>query len=315
MAPRKGFSPFSRVTDIEDVLSSERHWYVLTSQMCGMNPTQYFNRSPTVSTYTEEFARVRIGSLRLLDGSQYHHKGSSNGFEVLCSSFGLLTVLLRQKSPLDQSVLSRLKTCVNAIDFSDVQDDNESVEITHHQRPRAARQLSMPIGPIASSATPPKDRTPASSSSQLLTPPPSGNLKTVSSSPTLKDISMSRDLETPEKALLMKQRTDRVLKDVQDACGKHRESLSTVLSNMCAFGDPEAKAIVNEIVEEVAVKRGVKRGVEELVGEETLDRYVESLRVPDWILLYFKTKARVSGRTWQAVINITGLGRTGVRYL
>ena len=29
-------------------------------------------------------------------------------------------------------------------------------------------------------------------------------------------------------------------------------------------------------------------------------------------MLYLKTKARISGRTWQAVINITKLGRTGV---
>ena len=151
-------------------------------------------------------------------------------------------------------------------------------------------------------------------SSQLLTPPPSCNLKTPTS-PTLKDISMSSDRDTPEKALLMKHCTDHVLKDFQDVCEKHCESLSMVLSNMCAFSDPEAKAIVNKTVEEVAVKRGVKRSMEELIGEEILDRNVESLRVPDWILLYFKTKARVSGWTWQAVINITGLGRTEVRYI
>lgn len=80
---------------------------------------------------------------------------------------------------------------------------------------------------------------------------------------------------------------------------------------MCAFGDPEAKAIVNEIVEDVALKKGVKRTVEELVGDETFSLYVENLRVPDWVLLYFKTKARISGNTWQAVINITKLRRTG----
>ena len=46
---------------------------------------------------------------------------------------------------------------------------------------------------------------------------------------------------------------------------------------MCAFGDPEAKAIVNEIVEEMAVKRGVKRSVEELVGDDTMSKYVACL--------------------------------------
>ena len=49
---------------------------------------------------------------------------------------------------------------------------------------------------------------------------------------------------------------------------------------------------------------------EKLLGEETFSKYVESLRVPDLILLYFKTKARISGNTWQAVLNITKLGRT-----
>ena len=87
---------------------------------------------------------------------------------------------------------------------------------------------------------------------------------------------------------------------------------SPVVCNMCAFGNPEVKAIVNEIVE-VAVKKGVKRTVEELVGDDTLLKYAESLRVPDWKLVLFQAMARVSERTWQSVINITGLGRTGVR--
>lgn len=94
---------------------------------------------------------------------------------------------------------------------------------------------------------------------------------------------------------------------IHDVCDKNRESLAMVLSSMCAFGDPEAKAIVNEIVEEVAVKKGVKRTVEELVGDDTLFKYVESLRVPDWKLVLFQTMARVSAKTWQSVINITGL--------
>lgn len=50
------------------------------------------------------------------------------------------------------------------------------------------------------------------------------------------------------------------------------------------------------------------------MGDETFSKYVEGLRVPDWLLLYFKTKARISENMWQAVINITKLGRTGVRF-
>ena len=60
-------------------------------------------------------------------------------------------------------------------------------------------------------------------------------------------------------------------------------------------------------------KRGLKRAVEELVGDGTRSRYVVSLRVPDWKLVHFQAKARVSSKTWQSVINITGLERTEVR--
>ena len=63
---------------------------------------------------------------------------------------------------------------------------------------------------------------------------------------------------------------------------------------MCSLSDHETEAIVNEIVQDVEVKKGVKRTVEELVGDDTFSKYMESLRVPDGVLLYFKTKARVS---------------------
>ena len=106
-----------------------------------------------------------------------------------------------------------------------------------------------------------------------------------------------------------------MINDINDVCEKNRESLSTVLSYMCAFGDEEARGICSEVVKKVAVKRGVKRAVEDLVGEETYSKYVESIRVPDWVLLYFKTKGRISAATWQAVINITRLGRTGVGHV
>ena len=109
----------------------------------------------------------------------------------------------------------------------------------------------------------------------------------------------------------MKLQSSRVIKDVHDVCDRNRESLAMVLSNMCAFGDPEAKAIVKDIVEEVAVKRGVKRSVEDLVGDDTMSKYMACLRVPDWKLVLFQAKARVSVKTWQSVINITGLEGRG----
>ena len=56
-----------------------------------------------------------------------------------------------------------------------------------------------------------------------------------------------------------------VINDISEVCGQHRDSLSTVLSYLCAFGNEEAKAVLNEVAESVLVKREVKRAVEKLV--------------------------------------------------
>ena len=96
-------------------------------------------------------------------------------------------------------------------------------------------------------------------------------------------------------------------------CEERRESLSTVLSFLCAFGDQDATGIINDVIKDVASRKGVKRAMKDLTGEETYAKYVESLRVPDWVL-FFETRARISCHTWQSVINITKLGRTGVSF-
>ena len=304
MAPRKGFSPFTRVISPE--LSPQLNWYILCSKVCGSTPTQYFKRSPVVASFPGDFQRIDGAHIRLQDGRHYSKKKSSNATEIVCSSFGLITTLLRRSSSESSEFISRLRDLLNIIDLSNISVDEEN-EREANKRPRASRRLEMPTTP-----------TNKTSSSVAMTPPNSGNSQRAENknvSPNLKEISEKEDLDTPEKVLLMKQRSSRVIKDVHDVCDRNRESLAMVLSNMCAFGDPEARAIVNEIVEEVAVKRGVKRSVEELVGDDTMTKYVECLRVPDWKLVLFQAMARVSAKTWQSVINITGLARSGVRCL
>jgi len=39
------------------------------------------------------------------------------------------------------------------------------------------------------------------------------------------------------------------------------------------------------------------------------------LRVPDWVLLYFKLQVRLPDAAWQTLLNLTQLGRSGVGYV
>ena len=270
---------------------------MLTTEICGITPLQYFKRSPIVTSFPEDFYRIESGKLLLLDGHPFVNKKNSSAFEVVCSSFGLVSAILRKKTGCEErgsAAVFKGKEFLNGLDLSSLKGDSDDMNW----------RLTMP----PQFNTPNTKETPVSVD---LTFPSSGNL----SSPNLKEISKRNDLETPEKTFLIKKRGSCILQDVQVICERSRENLSTVLSSMCAFGGPEAKAIVKEIVEDVALKKGVKRTVEELVGDQRFSLYVESLRVPDWVLLYFKTKARISGNTWHAVINITKLGRTGVRFI
>jgi len=69
---------------------------------------------------------------------------------------------------------------------------------------------------------------------------------------------------------------------------------------MCAFKDQQAQGIVMDVIDIVAQKKGVRQTFEELLSEETYDKYINSMRVPDWVLVYFKIKARISDSTCTA---------------
>lgn len=136
----------------------------------------------------------------------------------------------------------------------------------------------------------------------------------VMTSPNMKEICEKTEIDTPEKLMLLKSRANKVFQSVKEVCDSNRETLASVLGNMCSFNDQQAQGIIMDVVDMVAEKRGIRKTFEELLSDETLSNYFSSIRVPDWVLLYFKIKARISDSTWQTAINFTKLGRTGVRF-
>ena len=57
---------------------------------------------------------------------------------------------------------------------------------------------------------------------------------------------------------------------------------------------------------------GSKQALAELLVPETYQGFLESIRVPDWVLLYFKLQAKLPDAAWQTLLNLTQLGRSGV---
>jgi len=53
-------------------------------------------------------------------------------------------------------------------------------------------------------------------------------------------------------------------------------------------------------------------GFSELLSSEANARVLQSMRASDWVLLYFKLQARLPDSTWQTLLNLSQLGKSGV---
>ena len=97
---------------------------------------------------------------------------------------------------------------------------------------------------------------------------------------------------------------------------KYHESLSCVSGNGLLCGTDEEREEVSETVSKIvdlAVQaHGAKKAIAELLLSETHQKLLEGMRVPDWVLLYFKLQTRLPDAGWQTLLNVSQLGRSGV---
>ena len=100
-------------------------------------------------------------------------------------------------------------------------------------------------------------------------------------SPNIKEICLNQEIDTPEKARLLKIGANRVFQSVKEVCDQHRETLTSVLGNVCALKDEQDQGILVDVLDMVAEKRGFKKTFEALLREETLEKYISSMHVPD----------------------------------
>ena len=94
-----------------------------------------------------------------------------------------------------------------------------------------------------------------------------------------------------------------VMVSVNDVCQKYEESISSVLGNYFVFGGnaekEEVRDVISNVVDLVMEAKGAKKGLAEMFSSQTYEQIFASLRVPDWVLLYFKLKTRLPDDAWQ----------------
>ena len=121
-------------------------------------------------------------------------------------------------------------------------------------------------------------------------------LKSPSIGPTLKKRNVAQECR-------------RVAVEVDRVLAKYHETLACVLGNSFLYGRDKEEGKISEtlskIVNIVMDAKGSKKGLSELLLPETYQRLLESVRVPDWVLLYFKLQARLPDAGWQTLLNLT----------
>ena len=61
----------------------------------------------------------------------------------------------------------------------------------------------------------------------------------------------------------------------------------------------KAQEAIRSAFDVMVKEKGVRLTFSKLLSEETLDARAQSMRMPDWVLVLFKLKSRISSKGWQ----------------
>jgi len=330
------WSSLARVTS--DSLDPQKIWYVLTKEVCGGVRPSDFSRNSIFSIFPNKVKLVVTRELKHVNSSRWNRQ-PRNMF--VASSFGLCTGLLRQReippdglisSPFFQSVLKLVNSVAFDLKPSSANDINsggktgvvdllaqrqveiESLEAelkTLHSRIIELESQINERNPAHSW----KPESPLESTISCSPTPSPAEISPSSSQASIEDIKIS-PLGSTTKERRIASQCGEVMLSLNDVSEKYRESISSVLGNTFLFGNDSEKEqvrdTISEVVDMVMDAKGSKRDLSDLLSSSTYQRIIESMRVPDWALLYFKLQTRLPDSAWQTLLNLTQLGKSGV---
>ena len=319
-----------------DSLDPQKTWYVLTKELCGGVRPSDFSRNSIFSIFPDEVKLVVTRELKHVNSARWNRQ-PRNMF--VASSFGLCAGLLRQReippdglisSPCFQSVLKLVNSITFDLEPSNMNNINSGgktrVVDLLAQRQVEIESLEAELKTLHSRIieleSQINERNPAHSwkldSLSLESTISSGSPSETSpsSSPASIEDTKNSPLGSTTKKRRIASQCREVMLSLNDVSERYRESICSVLGNTFLFGnDTEKEQVrdtISEVVDMVMDAKGSKRGLSELLSSSTYQRIIESMRVPDWALLYFKLQTRLPDSAWQTLLNLTQLGKSGV---
>ena len=278
--------------------SDSKNWFVLNEKICGVRVGKFISNSPLLANFPTEFATVQLSDLK--NGGNFDRRGvqQQNEKVAIASSFGIVSSILRQKfkgQEIDKYLW--LVKAINSLNF-----ETESTEIEDHGHPAASSDVSEEHKSVEEKNMQLEaDLERASAQLKSL----QEEITKFGQAPQCEPHYQKPNAEPKEEGDVCGD----VWTLISDVCDKYQVHLADIITGQ--VNNPEVSKILSDIAEKVMKKRSPVQALEAMLGDSA-PHFLQSLRVPDWTLLYFKLQSRIPDQAWQTLLSITKLGRTGV---
>lgn len=278
---------------------ASRQWFVLNAKICGIKVGKFLSTSPLVATFPSEFSTVQLTDLK--NGGSLDRRCLQENRVAIASLFGVVAAILRQK--FKEGEEAKYIWLIDAINSLSIGTEPDEIRA-------ASSDIFREELKAASDATTDVEK----KNDQLKADLDRAWEQLESLSKDIQNFSRKQTPDGNEKNP-KQEKEEEIAEDVwasiSDVCDKFHVHLADLIAG--EVHNPDVARLLSDIAEKVTNKSSPLQALETMLGDST-PQFFQSLRVPDWTLLYFKLQSRVPDQAWQTLLSLTKLGRTGVSH-
>ena len=287
-----------------------KQWYVLDAKICGVKPNKFLSSSPLVRNFPGEFTTVQLSELT--NGGSFDRRHIQDSKVAIATLFGVVSAIVRQKFKEGEAEQYQwLVDAINSLKIGKVETETSDIRLESSASGADFRDQLKAASDVASAIERENERLKAHlDRAQRQLESLSEDVKKLKQ---LIESGQRPETNKSEGDAKEEQIADQdVWTSISDVCDKFQIYLADVFVN--EKHRPEVARVLSDIAEKLRSNSSSPlQALETILGDSSV-KFLQSLRVPDWTLLYFKLQSRIPDQAWQMLLNISQLGRTGVSH-
>ena len=260
-----------------ELSDSSREWFLLNSSICGVHPSRFMSRKPLLAKFPSEFATIKVEDIK--NGGLLDRRSGKGGKLAVASVFGVVCSILRKNFKEKEGdsyawlvdAINSLKIGVNRQVMTEASSRPTFSEHQHVNLPDIQRVKAENLKLKA-------DFELALSQLESLRP----QVERLTSSEPKQQSEVPGPVPVPDL-----QDVWTLIRDVRE---KYQAPLASAIADQVHH--IEVSKMLDDLAELLVTKSGPKEAFEVMFGESA-PPFFQSLRVPDWTLLYFKLQSRI----------------------